>query len=63
MRKRGPGRPKLPKGQAKGSVLSVRLTPAMRAAVDREAARAEMTASKWAETAIARALEAGAGKG
>ncbi len=55
LRKRGPGRPRLPRGEAKGAVLSVRLTSAERAAVDRAAEAAGYAPSEWARAALIRA--------
>jgi uncharacterized protein (DUF1778 family) len=57
-RKRGPGRPRLPKGAAKGAVLSVRLTAAERAAVDRAARAAGRSPSDWSRDALVKAADA-----
>lgn len=51
-RKRGPGRPRLPKGEAKGRVLSVRLTATERAAVDAAAAGVSQSPSDWARRVL-----------
>jgi hypothetical protein len=50
-RKRGPGRPPLGK-QATAAVLSVRLTAAERAAVEKAASAAGQSASKWARAVV-----------
>lgn len=51
--KRGPGRPRLASGKAKGRVLSVRLTPAERDAVERAARAAGCSPSEWARRVLA----------
>jgi hypothetical protein len=60
-RKRGPGRPRLPKGEARGAVLSVRLTAAERATVEKAASAAGQSASDWARVAILGATRKGQG--
>ncbi len=50
--KRGPGRPRLPKGKATGAVLSVRLTPAELADVKEAAKREGQTVSEWAREMV-----------
>lgn len=42
------GRPPKPKGEARGSLLSLRLTPVERAAIDLAAELAGQSASEWA---------------
>jgi hypothetical protein len=51
-RKRGRGRPRLPKGEARGAVLSVRLTVAERAAIEWAAEATGQSTSDWARAAI-----------
>ena len=46
------GRPRLPRGQAKGRVLSLRLTPAEKRAVDAAAQLARKSASTWARDVL-----------
>jgi hypothetical protein len=47
-RPKGPGRPRLPNGMAKESVLALRVTAADRAAIDAAAERGGMPVTKWA---------------
>lgn len=47
-KKRPVGRPKLPKGQERSDVLTLRLTPAERARIEQEAKRAGRGLSEWA---------------
>lgn len=47
-KKRPRGRPRLPKGEDRGSVLTLRLTVAERESIEREATRAGQTVSQWA---------------
>lgn len=55
--KRGPGRPPMPEGAAKGNMFAVRLTPAERAAIDAAAERAGKGVTQWArEVLLAAAL-------
>lgn len=51
-RKRGPGRPRLAAGKARGRVLSVRLTPAEREAVEKAARAAGCSPSEWARRVL-----------
>jgi hypothetical protein len=46
------GRPKMPKGEAKAAVLTLRLTAAERRAADAAAKRAGLPVSEWARQAI-----------
>lgn len=54
--KRGPGRPALPRGKARGAVLSVRLTDAERAAIVRKADAEGVSASDLAREILVRAV-------
>ena len=56
--KRKPGRPKLPKGQAKATPIQVRLNPDDRRAVERAAKAKDQTVSEWIRSAMVNALEA-----
>ena len=56
--KRKPGRPKLPKGEAKASPLQIRLSPDDRKAVERAAKAKDQTVSEWIRSAMQSALEA-----
>ncbi len=47
-KKRPVGRPKLPKGQDRGSVLTLRLTAAERARIEQEAKKVGRGLSDWA---------------
>ena len=51
-KRRGPGRPRLPKGKAKGAVLSIRLTPAERELLDALADDEGSTVSEWARATL-----------
>jgi hypothetical protein len=54
-KKRGPGRPVLPKGQVKGAMFCIRLTSAERHEVEQAATRAGQKASEWARGLLIRA--------
>jgi uncharacterized protein (DUF1778 family) len=56
--KRRPGRPKLPKGEAKATPIQVRLNPVDRKAVERAAKAKDQTISEWIRTALIAQLEA-----
>lgn len=56
--KRKPGRPKLPKGQAKAMPLQIRLSPDDRKAIERAAKAKDQTVSEWIRGAMQSALEA-----
>ncbi len=58
-RKRGPGRPRLPKDALRGSVLSMRLTQAERWAIERKAAETGLSAADWARAVVVAALGSG----
>jgi len=55
-KRRGPGRPALPSGEARGQVLSVRLTAGERAEVERFARQDGASASDWARGILTGAL-------
>lgn len=46
-RKRGPGRPRLPRSRTRSAVLSLRLTAVERSAVETSAQAAGRSASDW----------------
>ena len=52
MKKRGRGRPKLPKKDAKGAVMTVRFTKAERKAVDDAAGREGLKTSEWVRNVL-----------
>ena len=56
--KRKPGRPKLPKGQAKATPIQVRLSPDNRKAVERAAKASKQTISDWIRTTLEASLNA-----
>jgi len=56
--KRKPGRPKLPKGQAKATPIQVRLNPDHRRKVEQAAKAKDQTVSEWIREATIAALEA-----
>jgi uncharacterized protein (DUF1778 family) len=56
--KRKPGRPKLPKGEAKAAPIQVRLNPTDRKALERAAKAKDQTVSEWIRSAIVGSLEA-----
>ena len=49
--KRGPGRPRLPKGEAR-AVFALRLTPAERESIDAAAAQEGLRVTEWARRAL-----------
>ena len=49
------GRPKLPKGESKASIITLRLQPAERRAADVAAKREGITLSEWIRLALMRA--------
>jgi len=49
---RKPGRPKLPKGEARTAVLPVRLRPSELRALERAAERADSPVGVWARDAL-----------
>jgi hypothetical protein len=54
-RKRGPGRPRLPKGEARDAVLPVRLRPSELGAIEKAADRADTPVGVWAREALRKA--------
>lgn len=58
-KRRGPGRPKLPKGEARDAVLSVRLTKDEKRAMEREAADAGETLGDWCRSVLLRSVRHG----
>jgi len=50
------GRPKLPKGQAKGRIVPVRFRPEDLKAMERAARKAKMVLSEWIRSTIHAAL-------
>ena len=59
MKKRAkrPGRPKLPKGQAKGRIVPVRFTSAALKAVEEAAKGNKQTVSEWIRSTLDAAIE------
>lgn len=51
-KKRKPGRPKLPKGEAKGSIVPVRFSPEDRKRVERAARASGQTVSEWIRSTL-----------
>ncbi len=51
-----PGRPRLPKGNAKAGMLRVRTTPDELAAIERAAKANNQTISEWIRAAVAKAI-------
>ena len=52
MKRRGPGRPALPKAERKGAIFSVRLSPAEREQVEAAAGKMGLKAAAWARLAL-----------
>ena len=52
MKKKTRGRPYLPKGQERASLLSVRFKPSERRALERAAKKADQTVSAWAREVL-----------
>ena len=50
------GRPRMEEGKAKGIITPVRLSPEVRAQVDRAAAKAELSVSEWIRRTLTHAL-------
>jgi len=50
--KRKPGRPKLPKGEAKGKILPIRFTKAEAEQLTEAAKRNDQTLSEWIRRAV-----------
>ena len=56
--KRKPGRPKLPKGKAKGKIVPIRFTKAEADQLAKAAKRNDQTLSEWIRHAVLAALNA-----
>jgi hypothetical protein len=54
-----PGRPRLPKGNAKAVMLRVRVTPDERAAIEKEAKASNKSASEWIRGLLSTAIGIG----
>jgi predicted HicB family RNase H-like nuclease len=54
---RKPGRPKLPKGTAKGSIVPVRFSPEDRKRVEAAARAKKQTISEWIRSTLYAAIE------
>ena len=52
------GRPKLPKGQAKGRIVPVRFTPEAIKAVEAAARGSKLTVSEWIRSTLEAAIHA-----
>jgi hypothetical protein len=57
-KRKGPGRPKKPKGEALGSVITVRLSKMERKAVGKAATRDGVKVSKWVRRVLLSAAHA-----
>lgn len=55
---RKPGRPKLPKGAAKGSIVPVRFSPEDRRRVEAAAKASKQTVSEWIRSTLSAAIGA-----
>jgi predicted HicB family RNase H-like nuclease len=53
-----PGRPTLPKGEAKGSIVPVRFSPEERKRVEAAAKASNQTVSAWVRSTLSAALQA-----
>jgi len=51
-----PGRPRLPKGNAKAVMLRVRVTPDERTAIEKAAKSSKQTASEWIRSLLNTAI-------
>jgi len=56
LKKRKPGRPKLPKGEAKGRIVPVRFTPDDLKAMEAKARAVNQSLSEWIRKSIRAAL-------
>ena len=54
---RKPGRPALPKGEAKGETLRIRVTPYELKMIEASAKAKKQTASEWVRSTLSAALE------
>ena len=57
-KKRKPGRPKLPKGSAKGSIVPVRFSPEDRRRVEAAARANGQSVSEWVRSTLSAAIGA-----
>lgn len=57
-KRRGPGRPKLPAGEARGRLVPVRLSPPELQAFARAARDAKLTLSAWIRARLNEAVQA-----
>jgi predicted HicB family RNase H-like nuclease len=46
------GRPRFPKGKARGAIFAVRLSPVEREAIEKAAEQEKMSASEWARRVL-----------
>ncbi len=58
-KRKGPGRPRLPKGEAKGAVVALRFTKDERRELDVAAKIAGQTLSQWARSALLKTAASG----
>ena len=58
-RSRKVGRPKMPKGEAKGRIVPVRFTPDDLRAIEAAAKASDKTVSEWVRTTVHAAVNAG----
>jgi predicted HicB family RNase H-like nuclease len=56
-KKRKPGRPKLPRGQAKGKIVPVRFAPEDIRAVEEAAKASNQTVSEWIRSKLNAAIQ------
>lgn len=54
--KRKPGRPKLPKGEAKGKIVPVRFSPEETRRIEAKARSSKQTVSKWIRSTLNAAI-------
>lgn len=59
-KRRGPGRPRLPKAEAKGRIVPIRFTPETLKAMTARAKAKDQTLSEWIRNALSTALQQGA---
>lgn len=58
-KRRGPGRPKLPKAEAKGRIVPIRFSPEVLKAMTAKAKKKNQTLSAWIRDALSAALQEG----
>jgi hypothetical protein len=58
-KRRGPGRPKLPKAEAKGRIVPIRFSPEVLKAMTAKARKKNQTLSAWIRDALSAALQEG----